>query len=195
MQTERLSTAQKVGLVQESLYALDLRDRIIFYSEALGKLGENGIPQTNTDPFFLEALADLKQVPRGMFAEQGICGFGDSQALGCFAGWTMDWAMSNIGMSPSIARQYVIDFFKMPWLDTITVQNVALSVGRDKKLQYPYLHFIVNQLLQTHFALPADYDSQIGFDILSSVPRLKRKPERVPVIQRIQMMLLMLPKS
>jgi hypothetical protein len=168
-QTERLSTAQKISLVQEALHPLDLRDRIIFYSVALGKLGENGIPQANTDPFFLEALGDLKQVPRGMFSEQGICGFGDNQALGCFAGWSMTWAMSNIGMSPSVARQYVVDFFKMPWLDTIIVQSVALSVGRNKNQQYPYLHFIVTQLLQTHFALPADYDSQIAFDILGSV--------------------------
>ena len=166
-QTERLSAMQKVNLVQESLHSLDLRDRILFYSVALQKIRNYGLPQVSTDRFFLAALADLKQVPQGMFPER--TGFGDDGALTSLAEWMMNAAMSNDGVSAPVAKKFVAAFFKMPWLDTLIVQNVALSVGHDKNLQYPYLHFIVAQLLRTHFTLPADYDSVIAFDILGSI--------------------------
>ncbi|MBL7546027.1 MAG: hypothetical protein JNL11_19565 [Bdellovibrionaceae bacterium] len=169
LSTERLTVDQMVRLVENDLASLDLQQRIIYYSRSLKYLQENGLPRKETDALFLRALNDLKHVPKNMFSEKGMCNWGEDGALECLSQDTINMAMSNIGMSPSVAQQYVVEYFKMPWLTTLMVQGVSMSLGQHSSLPYPYMRYMVEQLLKTDFPTPKDYKSAIAFNILRMI--------------------------
>lgn len=172
--TERLSSQQKYEIIRNDLNQMALKDRIKYYSKVLDIVSSRNFDQSIIDTIYLKILSDLKQVPQDLFKRNEgqqlpICNFSEDGALNCVAEKTIDLAMSNLIMSPNVAWQYVSSFFEMNWLSSGETQSAAISLGRNKKLNYPYMRFMAKKLLETDFPTPRNYKEVIAFDLLGMV--------------------------
>lgn len=119
--TERLTSEEKVQMIQEQIKDLDLYDRILFYADIYKNLNlkEQGVNQKGIDQLFMDVLTDLERVPRGMFTPSSTCEieYQPHYSLGCLSNQMLEKALTGNEMSQQVAHQFLTRMFDTLWVD------------------------------------------------------------------------------